>query len=521
MAIRIESLSSDNSHPVISTAKIEVASHRYHPQNQVDFEVLPEMAQIYGGAIASTLPRSHTFPQAETGSISSVSSSRWSNSLQTMLDRPPATFPSQLVAGGVVFCAAFATWAAVGQVDEVGHGSGRLVPQGEPYKIHPVVPGKVARLMVREGQTVKAGQPIAELENTIAMTRIQALHQEYQNYEKELQQTESLIDKTQLEAQSRSAIADAEIRAQEATITQAEAKITGQNTSIVQANDRASISQKLLSELQSDADAHKERISRWKELVEAGALARDQLFQAQQQFNDRQRSITQQQGDIQLTLTEAKRLRSDLQQAIAESQRMQAELSQRYAQRHSTRIQAQQTIQQLLVQRIQLISKMQQNQKQQETAKAELNELTLRAPVDGVVLALNVRNSGEVVQAGQTIAELASQKAPLILATALATKEAGFIKVGDKVQVKFDAYPYQDYGIMTGKVLSISPDVKVDERQGAFYRVDIALDRRSISPNIELKSGQTATAEIIIRRRHIADMLLDPIRQLQKSNLNL
>lgn len=522
MAIRIESLSLDVARPVISAPEVEPVSDWYQPQNRYsDFEVPAEIAHIYGGAVASTPPSLQAFPNPEPSSRSSKTSTHWSSSLQTMLDRPPAAFPNQLVAGGVVFCAAFVTWAALGQIDEVGHGAGRLIPQGESYKIHPVVPGKIARLLVKEGQAVKVGQPIAELENTIAITRVQSLQQEYTNYEKELQQTESLIDKTQLEAQSRSAIADAEIRAQEATIVQAEAKIAGQNTTITQAQDRAGISQKLLGELQSDADAHKERITRWKALVEEGALAREQLFQAQQQFNDRQRSITQQQGDIQQTLTEAKRLRSDLQQAIAESQRMRAELSQRYAQRHSTQIQAQQTIQQLLMQRTQLIAKMQQNQKQQEVATAELKELTLRAPVNGTISALNIRNASEVVQAGQTIAELASQKAPLVLAVALPTREAGFVKVGDSVQVKFDAYPYQDYGIITGKVQSISPDAKVDERQGAFYRVDIALDRRSLSPNIQLKSGQTATAEIIIRRRHIVDILLDPIRQLQKSNLNL
>lgn len=523
MAIRIESLTSDSSHPEISPPEPEILLDWFYPHNRgSEFAIPLEFSQIYGGAIASTPASSHSFtPSSPPIEPSTPSTGHWSNSLQTMLDRPPAAFPNRLVAGGVVFCAAFATWAAVGQIDEVGHASGRLVPQGESYKVHPTISGKVARLLVREGQLIKAGQPIAELDDTLALNRVEALKQEQANYEKELLQTESLIDKTQLEAQTRYAIANAEIQAQEAAIAQAQAKITGQQTIITQAQDRASVSQKLLNELQTDANAHKERLGRLKYLVEEGALAREQLFQAQQQFSDRQRAITQQQGDIQQTQTEAKRLRSDLQQAIAESRRMRAELSQRYAQRHNTTIQAQQTIQQLLMQRTQLIAKIQQTQKQQEAAKAELNQLTLRAPIDGTVLALNVRNSGEVVQAGQTIAELASQKAPLILAAALPTREAGFVKVGDTVQVKFDAFPYQDYGILTGKVQSISPDAKVDERQGAFYRVDIALDHRSLSQAIPLKPGQTATAEIIIRRRHIADILLDPIRQLQKTNLSL
>jgi multidrug efflux pump subunit AcrA (membrane-fusion protein) len=139
-------------------------------------------------------------------------------------------------------------------------------------------------------------------------------------------------------------------------------------------------------------------------------------------------------------------------------------------------------------------------------------------------LSLNVRNIGEVVQPGQTIAEIAPYSAPLILSTSLPSREAGFVNKGMPVQVKLDAYPYQDYGIVTGKVLTISPDSKPDERLGAVYRVEVALDRNYVRANhqtIQFKAGETATAELVIRHRRIADILLDPIRQLQKGSLNL
>lgn len=92
------------------------------------------------------------------------------------------------------------------------------------------------------------------------------------------------------------------------------------------------------------------------------------------------------------------------------------------------------------------------------------------------------------------------------------------------MQVKFDAYPYQDYGIVPGKVLSISPDAKPDEQLGPVYQVEVALDRDYVTTkdqNIKFKAGQTAAADIIIRRRRIVDILLDPIRQLQKGGMDL
>lgn len=523
MTIRIESLSCDRSNLLVAPPEIDLLAHSFRDLPPPELEIESEIAQLYGGTVASSPVISQSAieePQTRLEAIPSPTS-RWSTSLQTVLDRPSPTLPDRLVMGGVIFCAAFATWAMTSQMEEVGRAQGRLVPQGEPFKIHPVVSGKIARVYVHEGQTVKAGQTIAELDNEIALNRLEGLRQERASYEKELLQTDALIDKTQLEAHTRLAIAHAEIRAQEAAIAQAQAKIAGQDTTISQTEERAITSQAVLSQLQTDAESQKERLARLKYLVDEGALAREQLFQAQQNFGDRQRGITQQVGEIQQTLADSQRSRSNLQQAIAESQGLRAQLAQRYAEGQNAQVQAQQTIQQLLVQQTQIQAKLQQSQKRLEQAQAEIKQLTLKAPVDGVVLSLNVRNRGEMVQSGQTIAEVASQAAPLILAAALPTSEAGFVKVGDPVQIKFDAYPYQDYGIVAGKVTTISPDVKVDQRLGAVYRVEIAIDRRSSSQVTRLKIGQTATAEIVIRRRAVADMLLDPIRQMQKSGLNL
>jgi hemolysin D len=531
MSIRIESLPLDYVNPPIAPPESEVSLLNSRDRGWYhDPDYLPESAHLYGGTAATLTmmlsprldrnrsstpdrPPPVTFPTTD-----------WSTSLQTVLDRPTSALPNRLVAGGVLFCAAFVAWATVGQMDQVGRAQGRLIPQGEPYKVHPTVAGKIARVYVREGQVVKAGQVVAELDHEIALNRVEWLQQEHANYEKELIQTESLVEKTRLEAETRIAITNAEVNAQMATIAQSQAKIASQKAVIIQAEERASTNQTLVSELQTDATAQTERMARLKHLVDEGALAREQLFQAERSLGDRQRTITQQMGDIQQTFAESQRLRADLQQVMAETQRLHAELARKYAEGHSAQLQAQQSIQQLLVQKTQLQAKIQQNEKQLVQAKTELKQLTLRAPVSGTVLALNVRNQGEVVQPGQTIAEMAPQGAPLILEAALPTREAGFVKVGDHTQIKFDAYPYQDYGIASGQVTAISPDARPDERLGAIYRVEIALDQKSLAvdhPMIQLKAGQTATAEIVIRQRRIVDILLEPIRQLQKSGLKL
>ncbi|BAY22399.1 multidrug resistance efflux pump [Calothrix sp. NIES-2100] len=448
----------------------------------------------------------------------------WSGSLQTVLDDPPSSLPYQIVLGGVIFGISVMAWATVGQIDEVGKASGRLVPQGETYKIHAVVPGKIARIDVKEGETVRAGQILAQLDREIALNEVERLAQETASYKTQLIQTQSLIEKTQLEAKTRVAIANAEVKGQEAVISQTNAKIDSQQVAITQGQQRANTGQSLLLQLNTAASAEQERLERLKSLAAQGAISKDQIFQAQQNLGDRQRTITQQTGEIQQAIAESKRLQASLRQVLAEAQQLQEQLNQKRAEGNTVQLQAQQTIQKLEVDKTQLYAKIQQTEKLLQQAKAQLKQLSLAAPVDGMILSLNVNNSGEVVQPGQTIAELAPEDAPLILETVLPTQEAGFIKVGNTAKVKFDAYPYQDYGVIKGKVISISPDSKPDEKLGAVYRVKIALDRNYVKTNhqtVQFKAGQTASAEIIIRRRRIADIILEPIRELQKGGINL
>jgi HlyD family secretion protein len=106
-------------------------------------------------------------------------------------------------------------------------------------------------------------------------------------------------------------------------------------------------------------------------------------------------------------------------------------------------------------------------------------------------------------------------------------QQSGFLKVGMPVKVKFDAYPFQEYGIVPGKVNRISPDSKVSQTpQGNIesFELEIALNQPYI-PNgdkrIALTPGQTATAEVIVRQRRLIDYILDPFKKLQKSGLDL
>jgi HlyD family type I secretion membrane fusion protein len=398
--------------------------------------------------------------------------------------------------GGAIFAGAFIAWAWFGTVQEVSSASGRLVPRGEVYKVQPVVEGKITRLHVKEGDSVKAHQVLVEFDAELPKSQVQQLQQTLTGYQTELRQIQALIEQHRLDAANRQAIAQAGVETHQFAIRQAQTDITTQ--------------QRLLRHFQQDATASTARLERLQPLANEGAIAREQLFDVEQALRDRQRSSTESEG------------------ALAKSQatlkQLEAQLAQKNAEKSQTELDSQQHLQRLRLRETELQSKIATAKTALKAAQTQLQQQTLRASVSGVVSTLNVKNTGEVAQAGQTIAELAPVQSPLIVDTLLPSREAGFVKPGMPTEVKFEAFPYQDYGTISGRVLTVSPDATINEKAGAVYTVKVSLDRAYIvheGQRIPLKAGQTATVEIITRQQRIVDILLEPIRKLQRDRLTL
>lgn len=543
--------------PVLSLQ--EQASSREHQEKHsigTTYLAQSSAASIYGGTTqlispgSMISPSSSAFPNTGTTEEKTV---KWSTALQTMLDQPPAAFPRRLMLGGIAFCLAFGAWATLGQIDEVGKAQGQLVPKGNVYKIHSVQSGKIVDIEVEEGESVQAGQVLVELDTELAETEVERLEQLLNSQQTELTQKQALMERTRLEAQTRQRITQADVEAQQAALAQAQAKVAVLKQKFPQVQAEKAFHQQrqqrlkpltaqadeLLVRRKAEAKAQEERLKTLKPLLEEGAISKEIVFQAEQSLRASQSAIIQsqlQEGtntqeqvfqaqqtlrdlDLQIIQTQG-----ELQQTLAEIDQLRAGLTQKQTEVRRSQIESQERMQQLEMELTQLQAKIADNKNQLARAKAQLNQQFIYAPVDGVISSLAVSNQGEVVQPSQTIAEMAPEGEPLVLSAYLPNRDAGFVKVGMPVKVKLDAYPYQDYGIVTGKITSISPDSKPHEQFGAVYQVEVELDRNHITEKgrlIEFKAGQTATAEIIIRRRRIVDILLEPFRGLKEGGISL
>src|ERR1041384_3226850 len=160
---------------------------------------------------------------------------------------------------------------------------------------------------------------------------------------------------------------------------------------------------------------------------------------------------------------------------------------------------------------------------QSEIAAVEesLRHTTITAPYGGTITTLNVRSTGTVLEAGQTIATIAPSAAKLVVEAQVPNKDIAFVERGLPVKLKFDAFPFQDYGTIAGTVTEVAPDAQTDREAGSFYKITIAPQQTTINAKgqqVALRPGLALTAEIVTEHKSIWSILFEPFRKLKSAS---
>lgn len=148
------------------------------------------------------------------------------------------------------------------------------------------------------------------------------------------------------------------------------------------------------------------------------------------------------------------------------------------------------------------------------------NLLTIRSPYEGVIISMEQRSVGSFVQQGQVLCQLAPKgakpRARMILPQAGLSKLA----VAQRIRYFFEAFPYQRYGTVTGKLDWVSPSA-VTTAEGSHFIALGSLDRYDMVPRqgqvLPLRVGMRGDAHIIVGGRTLIEYAFEPIRQLRES----
>jgi hemolysin D len=146
------------------------------------------------------------------------------------------------------------------------------------------------------------------------------------------------------------------------------------------------------------------------------------------------------------------------------------------------------------------------------------NFLQIVAPVSGIVTDLSSTQPGDKVQANTPLGGIAPSNSHSVVKVEIAENDRAFLREGLPVKLKFNAFPYQRYGVIDGTLEYVSPATKpAQQSRLPVYEARVSLDRDYYQvgdTKYPLRYGMTAAVEIVVRKRRLIDLALDPFRQI-------
>lgn len=366
---------------------------------------------------------------------------------------------SAMIFGIVAFFALAIAWSFWAELDQVSRAPGSVIPTGRIQVIQTTDGGQIERILVREGDVVKKGQLMVELDDVKLVASV------------------------------------AEARGKVASLMSAQARINAElfdrplvfpqdvqgfpefmaNQQMLYTKRRQALQDQLAS-LREMLSLMKQELAMNMPLLDQGDVARSDVLRLQRSVSD----ITSQMVNVR---------NKYLQDLQAEYTKTEEDLV---------------TAREILAQR-----------------SDALKDTKIYAPVNGIVKNIRLTTLGGVLRPSDEVMSIVPTGEELILEVKMPPRDIAYIRVGQPASVKFDTYDSSIYGSAEGKVDYISPDTLSEESsQGpvTYYRVHIRVNTTRMKPHlpgekIEISPGMTATAEIQTGRNTVWRYLTKPINK--------
>ena len=441
-----------------------------------------------------------------------------------IVETPPSPTGRTIAATIILlFCVALA-WASIGTIDIVASAPGKVLPTGRTKVIQAFETGVVRTIHVRDGQRVKSGEPLIELDATInaaerdhlksdlvaANLEIARLHAALSEADDPLASfhppegaSPSLIAMQQQYLTSQVAEHRAKLKALDGQKAEKEAEV---------ATIAATI-----KKLEATIPIVQQRVSVRQSLKEFGTkLAYLETLQL----------LTEQQEDRKVQtahLHEAEAAVAAL--ADTRAQTVEEYRRSRYAELAEAERKAAGISEDLI--------------KAEQRTKLQL----LTAPVDGVVQQLAIHTVGGVVTPAQALLAVVPAESHLEIEAMVSNRDIGFVHAGQAAEIKVDTFNFTRYGLLHGRVLSVSQDAVVRDRQQERsddrglgtqndtsepkgqelnYSARISLDRTQMQIDdrmVNLSPGMAVTVEIKTGSRTMLSYLLSPLLRYRQETL--
>jgi len=426
----------------------------------------------------------------------------------------------------LLFCVAV-TWAWAGTIDIVAATTGKIVPSGRTKVIQPFETGVVRSIRVQDGQAVKAGDVLIELDPTVNAAERDHLHNDLLAEQLNIARLHAALagadDPTAAfhpPAGAGAALISAQRQLLLNQVTEHRARIASLARQQAQKEAEQGTIVATIHKLEATIPVIQQRVDIRKTLMDKELGSKLTYFEIFQLLVEQQEDLGVRKSHLREAEAAAAAIRETRGQAEAEYRR---------------------TLSDELAKAEQKASGLAQDLiKAEQKTKLQL----LTSPVDGVVQQLAIHTVGGVVTPAQALLAVVPSDSRLEIEAMISNRDIGFVHAGQEAEIKIDTFSFTRYGLLRGTVLTVSQDAVIRDRrqdraddralgtqndtsepkgQELNYSARISLDRTRMQIDdrvVDLSPGMAATVEIKTGSRTILSYLLSPLLRYRQEALH-
>ena len=441
-----------------------------------------------------------------------------------IVETPPS--PIGRTIGGTIillFCVAL-VWAWAGTIDIVASAPGKIVPSGRTKVIQPFETGVVRSIRVQDGQVVKAGDVLIELDPTVNAAERDHLHNDLLAEQLNIARLHAALaggnpaDFTP-PTDANPALISAQRQLLLNQVTEHRAKIAALARQQAQKEAEQGTITATIHKLETTIPVIQQRVDIRKTLMDKELGSKLTYFEILQLLVEQQEDLGVHKSHLREAEAAAAAIRETRGQAEAEYRH---KLSDELAK-----------------------AEQKANGLTQDLIKAEQKTRLqlLTAPVDGVVQQLTIHTVGGVVTPAQSLLVVVPSDSRMEIEAMVSNRDIGFVQAGQEAEIKIDTFNFTRYGLLHGKVLSISQDAIIRDRkqdrsedrglgtqndtsepigQELNYTARISIDRTQMQIDdrmVNLSPGMAVTVEIKTGSRMVLSYLLSPLLRYRQETL--
>ncbi|WP_310626484.1 HlyD family type I secretion periplasmic adaptor subunit [Limnohabitans sp.] len=427
----------------------------------------------------------------------------FSSAALAMQIRPPSYVVRMTSLGICAMTAVALLFACFAAMDIVVSAQGKVIPAGKSKVIQPLEPGVVRAVHVRDGQAVRAGDVLIELDPTSTGADRDRVQREYWEAQADvLRATAQLGSKKSFVPPTGM---PAEIVANQNVILQGRhaeqlAKMASLDADMSKRRADVEAIQTNVTQLQSSLPLIEQKFKMREDLAKTGHIAQTTVIDSKLEFINAQKELAVQGSRLKESTANYQAAVEQRSQALAE-----------FKARTSTEL-------------VEAVKKRDAAHQELIKANQRWAQQTLRAPIDGVVQQLAVTTVGGVVTAAQPLLTVVPENTPLEIEAQVMNRDVGHLHAGQRVINKIETYDFTRYGYIEGEVLWVGTDAVQDQKLGLVYPVRIKLTQTE-TPNAVngrkglVTAGMNVTADIRTDERRLIEYLLAPMLRYKQEAL--